>query len=177
VEDVGVEAEAFADVARRFVAAIDAREGRPSDELLLALYPLLCELCFRAAQLPDVNPGEGERGGCPFVDGWERRYHSLKAQLGEYDLYWEVFDPVERDDDDPINGVLSDDLADIYRDVSDGLGPQGETIPAHVIWSWRFTYYSHWGHHALGAARAIHALVGYHDLGDEGPEEDGVEGA
>jgi hypothetical protein len=188
---VGDEAEQalaaeFANVARRYLAVIDGRDGQSPEDFLVALHPLLCELTYRAAMLPDVEP-EAER---PTEDRmtqveWNRLFQSLEALLGKYNLYWHVFDPVELDKDDPIYGGLADDLADIYWDVAAGLEPaagSAEHIPAHVIWTWRFQFYSHWGFHALEATRAIHCHIGYHELDDsvlygdddEGDEEEGA---
>ena len=173
-------ASEFADIARRYRAAIDAREGQPVDDFLLGLHPLLCELIYRASALPDLETeGEGELPKDRMTHlQWKRLYESLSAFLGKYNLYWQVFDPVELCDDDPMYGTLADDLADIYRDVGECLktafDPESP-IPTIVIWSWRFQFFSHWGFHALGAARTVHAQIGYHHLDDpELRDEDGA---
>jgi hypothetical protein len=51
---------------------------------------------------------------------WGQLYDSLKEKLGDWDLYWMVFDP--RTDNEAIHGSLADDIADIYRDLKDGIG-------------------------------------------------------
>jgi hypothetical protein len=157
----------FADVARRYRRAIDEHADKSPEDFLLALHPLLCELLFRASVLPDLeSDGELPRD---HWSGWERLFESLRAFLGRLDRNWVVFDAVERDADDPMESSLADDLADIYRDLGAGLDAAPEPpqpIPVMVIWNWRFAFYSHWGHHAIDAVRAIHALIGYHNMND-----------
>lgn len=178
-------AREFLDVASRYRSAIDDRAGKPAEEFLLALHPLLCELLFRASMLPEVwNDDEEEDGGADlpaprtgadphevFLSGaaWKRLFESLRALLGRLDLYWEVFDPGELSTDDPMYSSLADDLTDIYSDLGDGLQRVPEPpqpIPEELIWNWRFTFYSHWGQHLLDALRAIHAMIGHHDMDD-----------
>lgn len=83
----------------------------------------------------------------------------LKAKLGEWDLYWEVFDPTK--DSEAIRGSLADDIADVYRDIKEGLGCQDLdlALQGDAIWEWRVGFYSHWGKHAIDALRTIHFLL------------------
>jgi hypothetical protein len=82
--------------------------------------------------------------------------------MGELDFYWEVFDPYELADDEPVGATLSGDLLDVYCDVRGGLemlrahGERG--LPA-ATWHWRFTFETHWGDHAIDALRALHRAV------------------
>ena len=93
-------------------------------------------------------------------DEWSQLYRSLQQTLGDWDIYWMVFDPTK--DREAITGSVSDDLADIYRDVREGVVRlQSEASFANeVIWEWRQSYYSHWGQHALNALYTIHSLLG-----------------
>lgn len=90
---------------------------------------------------------------------WERLYQSLKEKLGEWNLYWQVFDPTK--DSEAIRGSLADDVADVYRDVKEGLDCHNpdSTLQGEAIWVWRVGYYSHWGKHAIDALRTIHFLL------------------
>lgn len=151
----------FADVARRYCALIDEREGMAVRPFLRALRPLLAELHFRACLLPEVESESDEAlPGVPTRDETLRLLKSLESFLGEYDVYWEVFDPYELDDDDPMHGTVSDDLADIYRDLQTDLATvlSGSEIPLDAVWGWRFSHATHWGMHAIGAMRAIESL-------------------
>jgi hypothetical protein len=160
----------FVAAARRFVAVVDGREGMSAEEFLLTLHPLLAELTFRASVLPDVWSDHDSPEDRMTHDDWSRLFRSLSDYLGDRDVYWQVFDPVELGGDDPMRGFLADDLADIYRDLKPGLEAVAERrgrIPKFVVWEWRFGFFSHWGHHAINAMRTIHALISYHELGEE----------
>jgi hypothetical protein len=86
-------------------------------------------------------------------------YESLKIRLGDWDLYWLVFDPTK--DSEAIRGSLANDIADVYRDVKEGLDCQDLDLAllSDAIWEWRIGFYSHWGRHAINALRTSHFLL------------------
>jgi hypothetical protein len=62
---------------------------------------------------------------------------------------------------DAIHGSISDDLADIWRDVKMGLLAFDSGKPKCIkdaVWHWRFSFGSHWGYHVAGAIRALTVL-------------------
>jgi len=71
-----------------------------------------------------------------------------------------VFDPFEPNAQ-PIVHTLSDDLADIYCDINEGLLEIGNQAPVSsgTIWEWKFGLEIHWGRHAVNAISALHALL------------------
>jgi Domain of unknown function (DUF5063) len=57
--------------------------------------------------------------------------------------------------------MLWDDLADIYRDLHNGLALWKLNTPESKIeasWQWRFGYDAHWGNHLFRAAQTIHEI-------------------
>lgn len=57
--------------------------------------------------------------------------------------------------------MLWDDLADIYRDLQEGItlyerGDQ-ESV-SEAIWQWRFGYEHHWGYHLYSALLTVHEI-------------------
>jgi len=90
---------------------------------------------------------------------WNQLYNALKEKLGDWDLYWQVFDPTK--DNKAIYGTLADDIADIYRDLKNGINlTESDTVlPRDIISEWRFGFYSHWGRHAINALGTIHRLL------------------
>jgi Domain of unknown function (DUF5063) len=90
---------------------------------------------------------------------WGQLYDSLKEKLGDWDLYWMVFDP--RTDNEAIHGSLADDIADVYRELKNGIGlKETNKVPdGEIIFEWRFGFTSHWGQHAVNALRTIHFLL------------------
>ena len=60
---------------------------------------------------------------------------------------------------------LADDLADIYRDVKNGLVAEqagAAARPNDVLWTWRFAFESHWATHAADALRALQTALLVH---------------
>jgi hypothetical protein len=85
---------------------------------------------------------------------WRKAYNSSRRLPLDY--YGDVFDPTATLADAAVVGSLSDDLADIYRDVVTGLRAYRRGDRAGALWEWRCGLQSHWGAHATGAIRALH---------------------
>ncbi|VTR99385.1 DUF5063 domain-containing protein [Tuwongella immobilis] len=75
------------------------------------------------------------------------------------DSYGAVFDPSVVPLEEPVVGSLSDDIADIYRDVVSGLWAFEAGRQAAAVWAWGFGFRHHWGEHATGAIRALHSWL------------------
>jgi len=74
-------------------------------------------------------------------------------------VYWEVFDPVANPCEEPVAGSIVDDLGDIYQDVARGLILFESGDRDEALWEWAFNFRIHWGAHATGALRALHAYL------------------
>jgi hypothetical protein len=72
------------------------------------------------------------------------------------DLYSEVFNSTVVPAEEPVAGSVSDDLADIHRDVRTGLRAYEAGTRAAAVWEWSFGLHSHWGSHATSAVRTLH---------------------
>jgi hypothetical protein len=149
LEHVTQEVATFVAEARRFCDFIEhgssvelADRVRSARVRLLTLYAAGCTL-------PAVEP-PAEFDAGPIVakpDAW--------LGFGEFEFYWEVFDPYV--EDAAVAGSLSDDLLDIYIDVRRGLDHWNSRAPrTAAIWDWRFHFDAHWGDHAVDALRALH---------------------
>jgi hypothetical protein len=56
--------------------------------------------------------------------------------------------------------TLSDDLADIYRDLRASLlGDPARIQTNDALWDLRFSFETHWGQHAVSALAAMQALL------------------
>jgi len=96
--------------------------------------------------LPDINHAR-----------WQAvRYHVARRLARDY--YWVVFEPLEESKPEPVGGSLSDDLADIWRDLKRGITDDQSTPVIDAVWHLRFSFETHWGRHAVGAIAALHAL-------------------
>ena len=74
-------------------------------------------------------------------------------------MYGEVFDPLTIPSEEPVIGSIADDIIDIYRDVVTGLRAYRLGDLANARWEWAFNFAHHWGEHATGAIRALHAWL------------------
>ena len=59
----------------------------------------------------------------------------------------------------PLVGDLADDIADIFSDVLTGLKCFDDGRMADAAWEWAFSFQTHWGRHASGAIRTLHAYL------------------
>jgi hypothetical protein len=86
----------------------------------------------------------------------------LPRAEGSGDYYGQVSNPLAVPPEEPGIGSVADDIADIYRDIVTGLREYraGRTMAA--LWEWEFGFRQHWGDHATGAIRALHAWLAEH---------------
>jgi hypothetical protein len=162
----------FREESRQFTALIDAYLSYPPPELLRRAHALLPSLYAAAIALPEKpeeafddvpeayeipqqDPAEQQRRS----NRWRSLYDGLSEHVGpEWNRYREVFDPYEQPAEDPVTGSLADDLTDIYLDLARGEALWGEGDPDAAVWHWQYLFQQHWGEHATGALRALHAL-------------------
>jgi hypothetical protein len=108
-----------------------------------------------ALTLPDASP-DGDVPDHVSDDEWKRVFAACRRL--PISNYGGVFDPLALPPESPDVCDLADDLADIYRDVVNGLRAfqNGE---AEAAWQWKFTFWSHWGRHAASAITALQAWL------------------
>ncbi len=98
-----------------------------------------------ALALPEGEPGDqgaNERIGHA---EWEAIRRIVAGKLSR-DVYWEIFEPLEAQPPEPVTGSISNDLADIWREIRVGLQIFDADARA-AVWHWRFSMETHWGHH------------------------------
>jgi len=114
----------FACAAREFCAFIDEATTVGRQAFLLALPIQLARIFAAGAFLPAVPlVSDGEDSDSQDVserqEKWPFVVTNLQSLLGKDDAYWSVFDPTAREE--PVQGTVSGDLADIYRDLQETL--------------------------------------------------------
>jgi hypothetical protein len=161
----------FGLIAQRYCSLVDSRSALDKSEFLLQIYRILPELIAEAIRLPLVEFSDDENEAQEATisqirakteikqEEWLQLYNSLKEKLGDWDLYWQVFDPLK--DNEAIHGSLADDISDIYRDLKDGVSLKDTNgiPPCEIIFDWRLGFFSHWGKHAIDALRTAHFLL------------------
>jgi hypothetical protein len=146
------------EIASEYCAWIERTYTPPDLETWLP--GILAELIHVTFLLPD--DGEADAG----VDGHQPRdYQQIKASLPElpFDFYSEIFDAMEMKAE-PVIGSLRDDLADIYREMAEGLYHHEYASPAEAELFWRQSFRYHWGEHATGALRALYCAHRHKDF-------------
>jgi hypothetical protein len=92
-------------------------------------------------------------------------YTRLQEKFGEDAFYWPTASFVAGGHGGLIGGSLADDLDDIYGEVKYGLDLLAASeSESEAVWNWRFSFWNHWGNHALKALWMIHnhlASIGY----------------
>jgi hypothetical protein len=159
----------FTLVAEQFCAIVDSCPNLSRDELIAQVYSTLPKLIDQAICMPDVELDDsdeeasdrfGQRENTRLGhEEWQRLYHILGENLGDWNAYRQVFDPIF--DTELIGGSLADDLADIYRDLKEGLvtNESCTASPEDKIWGWRFSFCTHWGKHAIDALSVLHTRL------------------
>jgi hypothetical protein len=149
---------AFAREAAKFQrwARVELDKGGASPGLAMMRVTRL----YLAALLLPPPSSEGlicESVACVDDAEWNLVYKS--AGRLPLDYYGEQFDPLVVPPDESTIGSLSDDIADIYRDVVSGLRDYEAGRYAEAMGAWAFGFRHHWGAHATGAMRALHAWL------------------
>jgi hypothetical protein len=143
-------------LVREYRAVIDGADGRSPHALLRRCALLLPRIYAAGLSLPDVEP-DTESVDERTVESPMRR---LAVIFGRYDSYAEIFDPYE--DEEPVRGLISDDLADIYLDLVDPLSALESGRIQDAVWSWKFGIRGHCGDHIVDTMRAVHRLIHLH---------------
>jgi hypothetical protein len=148
--------DAFAIEASRFERWLLEGTDRDADAAREALTRLLG--LYRAAlDLPSAWSDELEREGeveRASHTEWQRAYDASRRL--PIDRYSNIFNPTVVPPEEPVNGSVSDDLADIYRDIATGLRAYESGKRSAAAWEWSFHLYAHWGAHATSAIHALH---------------------
>ncbi len=117
-------AAAYRDAARLYCALIDGYRQQSRGSFIKHLEPSLTFLYYAGSQLPDVTPATANAQvrvqSAADGDLFGHQFAPLRAFLGDYDTYREVFDPLDPADE-PIQVNLAGDLIEIYEDCFDNL--------------------------------------------------------
>lgn len=153
-EELKTKVERFAGIVRRYCVWAESEAGKINAEMQTA-QQILAELFLNVLDLPDDELGDEFKLEDVSTEQWKvvrDRFRNLPV-----DGYWTIFDPSKTEDDEPVFGELSDDLADIYRDIKYGLSLFDAGHYSEAIWEWKFHFKFHWGRHLLNAQKVIYS--------------------
>lgn len=152
--------ENYETAVREYCALIEVVREVTSSQFVDECLKLVLRLYEGVLCLPEVPPGTHEvvsRVGSEETSAIRRR---VSDRLDK-DYYWAPEETWGSDPPQLTAGMLSDDLADIWQELKDGLltlDVEGPDRINDVVRHWRFSFECHWGDHAAGAISALHAL-------------------
>lgn len=149
----------FSVAAREYCKFIEEDETTKWQDYVLRCLPLLLTLHLNGLKLPELGTGKSENG--IGLEQWQVIRDRIASRM-DRDRYSMIFEPF---DESPalLLGSLSDDLADIWKDLKEGLlqfdlGTKSSI--ENAVWMWRFGLEYHWGtHHSVHAIGALHSLL------------------
>lgn len=150
---------AFVDVARRYCTLIERRSELSRWDLLREVQSVLAELYFRGLALRPLEPSATDsHAGALTHEEWWTLFSGLRDQLRDFDSYW-VAHPEREASASPGASSLSDDLADVYRDLKSGFILWDAESDVDAVWGWRERFRGHWGTHVIDALGRLHGIV------------------
>jgi len=160
------EALDFLQVARRYCFFVETERAEGRDYHIKAR-EILTTLYHAALYLPEVSTTSNEDFDARVPDDQiKETMKRLDGNIGKGRFYWDVFDPTDEKDTEPVCFDLVDDLVDIYRDVKRGLliyDLNPLEAKEHGLWQLKFSFETHWGQHCIDALRALHCLITNND--------------
>ncbi len=144
----------FTKLVNEYCSWAVSKQDPKTDEAFYAL-KLLSNLYAKALELPDCEATDMlETDEIPDID-----YNAIHKQFSKipFQYYREIFHPLNIENEEPVMGDIADDLADIYKDLKDGLWYINNGSELDAVYYWKFTFGIHWGKHATGALSALHS--------------------
>ncbi len=152
----------FLDAARRLrhtveVAARAPRPGGPSVNEVRAAVAYVLSAGWRLVEVEPIT--EEPLPSAVSSEEWHRVFAGLCEWIGEFEYYSTNPKLRGREAQEVTTGSVADDLADIWRDLTDALEADANgTAWQEVAWQVRFGLQTHWGKHAVEVLRALHHL-------------------
>lgn len=169
----------FVTVAHEFCLAVEKGRGIPVKDGLEKLQKILPLLYLKAVLLPQTEKMLDEELE-KYVT--EMDYNLLVQQwlelLGEYDSYYEVFDPEIQFGSETVTASISESLLDIYQDVKNFITAYSlgdEMIMNDALADCHLHFGDFWGQRLVNVLRAIHMLI-FGDIDLEGTARKDDEG-
>lgn len=145
--------EGFRTAAEEF-CELSASEMPVTHDDLWSIRELLVRLIFHIPAV-EAHPHGADFDGHGIEDPEVQRAAGRFSKL-PFSFYRVVFDPHDFEaTDEPVVGMLADDLSDIYRDLSEGLDSAREGHLDDACFDWAHNYVHHWARHAVNALAAI----------------------
>jgi Domain of unknown function (DUF5063) len=153
-----IDLTSFVSVAQAFLKRVDGHKDRTVEALISDIELDLLNLYREILLVPLEFPEEDRPDDPVSTEEIEHIRDQLRTLLGEADLYRVVFDPYEGEVAPPVINSISQDLAEIYGDLSRGLRRWQVRDHMQAAYEWRFGFQYHWGRHLVHLLGALYAL-------------------
>lgn len=145
----------FASIVKQYCSWAEGDSLTQKEEVKKAI-SLVASLYFNALTLPNQGCGEDIIAKEISHDEWKLVYKRFGALPFNY--YSVSFSPAKIEEA-PVTGDVADDLADIYRDLKNGLSLYENRYVTEAIWEWKQSFNTHWGRHAVSLLHALHCYI------------------
>ena len=162
----------FATVANEYCTFIEAVDQYQRKDFVTRLQKIFPLLYLKAALIPQPDLEMSDDIPEKFVneDDYNFLLHKLEAKFGQFDAYYEVFDPSIHFTEAAVEASISENIADIYQDLKDFiLAYRIGTLEVmnDALWECRNNFEQFWGQRLVNGLRALHQLVyGEMDIGE-----------
>ena len=171
----------FATVANEFCSFVESVEQFQRKDFVTRLQKLFPLLYLKAALLPEPDLEMSDEAPEKFVSEEDYNFilHKLEEKLGQFDAYYEVFDPSIHLTEAAVEANISENITDIYQDLKDFiLAYRIGTLEVmnDALWECRNNFEQFWGQRLVNGLRAVHNLVyGEADIGEQDVQAEAYE--
>ncbi len=153
----------FVAVASEFCSLVESVSRNQTASLIDYLRRLLPLLYFKASLLPAVEPVMEEDLEKYVTElDYNRLLQKWNDKLGEYDTYYEVFDPEIQFSSETVTASISESLLDIYQDLKDFITAYSlgnEEVMNDALGECISHFGEFWGQRLVNVLRALHQLA------------------
>lgn len=153
----------FVTVAGEFCGMIEKVRQIPVKQNMQNFQKVLPLLYLKAALLPQTGKVlEEELEKYVSEPDYSVLLQKWLEALGEYDSYYEVFDPDIHFSEEVITASVSENLLDIYQDLKDFITAYSlgdEAIMNDALYECVYHFHDFWGQRLVNVLRAVHKMI------------------
>jgi len=156
----------FVETAEKYCYFIENHRTIKTYKLLCQLVDILVTLYKYALKLPDVEMIKNHH----YLEHVSDKQYTMICKrwfmgINKHKYYWMVFKPFvdnAKVKNEIVRSAIFDDLADIYRDLKNGLIEYRKGSVKNMtdaVWHWRWHFYNHWGDHLVDLLKPLKEIL------------------
>ncbi len=152
----------FVAVANEYCKLLELEEFESLSSFVDKLHKMVPLLYLKATVLPGLDSTYEELNET-FVEenDYNALFNKLIDKFGDHDFYEEIYDPLRQENDELINLLVSEGLADIYQDIKNFLllyEVSTYEVMYEAIWEIKQSFELSWGQKLVNLQRVFHDL-------------------